>query len=190
MRCASRFCLSSRAVRNAIQGRTNASCLPVPGSVHGDSPIVACYCTNATARISYEHEFSAVRDICAISIWRSSSATRRRSHLPVHRLKGPGNHALWIWPTHCAHSRDAAARGQVVSSRVPMPLALSADFNVIRWESRDCPDPFVPLTDGSFELSGLSWQNFTTVHWPRFHRSFFHMNSLECWKILASLSNA
>ena len=189
MRCASQFYLASHAVRNAVQGRTNASCFPIPGSVHRDSPIEAGYCSNATPRISHEHEF--LRSVMSAR-YRFGGGPARPAAIRISPCIGskPRHHALWIRPTHCAHSRDAAARGQVVSSRVPMPLALSADFDVIRWESRDCPDTVVPLTDGSFELSGLSWQNFTTVHWPRFHRSFFHMNSLECWKILASLFNA
>jgi hypothetical protein len=71
-----------------------------------------------------------------------------------------------------------------------LALALSADFQVIRWESRGCPDTVVPLTDGGSELSGPNWQNFTTVHWPRFHGVLFPMNSFECWKIWESLSNA
>ena len=118
MRCASQFCLASQAVRNAIHGRTNASCFPFPGSVHRDSPIEAGYCSNATPRISHEHEF--LRSVMSAR-YRFGGGPARPAAIRISPCIGskPRHHALWIRPTHCAHSRDAAARGHVVSSRVP-----------------------------------------------------------------------
>jgi hypothetical protein len=60
-------------------------------------------------------------------------------------------------------------------------IALSADFHVICWESRLSRHTVVPLTDGGSELSGLGRD---------FMGSLSKMNSFECWKIWASLSNA
>ena len=36
-----------------------------------------------------------------------------------------------------------------------LALARSADFHVIRWESRGCPDTVAQLTDGGSELSDV-----------------------------------
>ena len=197
MRCASQFCLTSRAVRNAIQGMTNASCFPFPRSVHRDSPIVACYCTNATARMSYEHEF--LRSVISAR-YRFGAAPARLAAVRISRcirLKGPRDHALWIWPTHCAHFRVAAARGHVVSSRVPTCPCPVSGFPRDTLGSRAAVQTLVPLTDGGSELSGPagrilqpfigrdSMGSFSTLIRSNAGRFWHHRQTPETWPHVA-----